>query len=336
MIRVLVDVDLSEDTLSELRAMPGVQLDLANPIQETARPLPAEQLSPVQVLFCTFPPTNTDDLRSLEWVQLASVGYEQLLPWNLPGRGIRATNAQGVFDVPIGEWCLSMMINMTRDLGGMFRNQQQAVWDRDQRFQTEIRGRNVGFWGFGGLARETARLAKAFGMTVHVLTRGAGNQRENVYCVPGTGDPTGTLPDRVFGPKQRIEFLGGLDFLVLAMPLTPSTRAVVGAEELRALPAHAILLNPARGPLVDEQALLTALREGWFAGAALDTHHHYPLPPDHPLWALPNVIVTPHISGSSMGTFFRERVGEICRINLRRFIEHEPLLNEIPSDELCA
>lgn len=334
MKRVLIDVDLTAATLAQLRATPGVEIDLARPIEEEPRPLPAEQLRDVQALFCSYPPTNAEDLQSLQWVQLASVGFEQLLPWNLPARGVRATNAQGVFDVPIGEWCMAMMINMARDLSGMFRNQQQRVWDRDPRFQTEIRGRTVGFWGYGGLARETARLAQAAGLKVHALARGKLKTRDNVYCVPDTGDPDGVLPDRIFRPDQRQEFLGGLDFLVLALPLTPSTRGIVGAEELRALSPRAILLNPARGPLVDEKALVTALGEGWFAGAALDTHHHYPLPADHAFWSLPNVIVTPHISGSNMSPFFRDRVGEICQINLQRFVQGEPLLNEIAADQL--
>lgn len=333
-MRVLVDVQLSAETLAELRAMEGAAIELTDPIEEEPRPLPEEKLRDVQALFCSYPPTNAEALESLQWVQVASAGFEQLLSWNFPARGVRASNAQGVFDVPIGEWCISMMVNMARDLGGMIGNQRQGTWDRDARFQTEIRGRTVGFWGYGGLARETARLAKALGLKVHVLARRPIQSRDNIYCEPGTGDPDGVLPDRVFGTEDRQEFLGGLDFLVLAIPLTSSTREIVGAEELRALPRHAILLNPARGPLIAENALLTALREKWFAGAALDAHHHYPLPVDHPLWSLPNVIVTPHISGSSLSTFFQQRIGEICRINLQRRLRGDPLLNEIPPNQL--
>ena len=156
MIRVLVDVSLTEASLQQLRSIPGVHIEQPDSIEEESRPLPTEQLQNVQALFCSYPPTNYEDLRALQWVQLASVGFEQLFPLNLPGRGIRATNAQGVFDVPIAEWCLAMMINMARDLRGMILNQQQGVWDRDRRFQAEIRGRTVGFWGYGGLARATA------------------------------------------------------------------------------------------------------------------------------------------------------------------------------------
>lgn len=336
MKRVLVDVDLSDATLADLRSIAGVEIATVDPDDEAPRPLPAEQLRDVHALCCTYPPTNDADLKALEWVQLASVGFEQLNPLNLPARGVRASNAQGVFDVPIGEWCIAMMVSLARDLPAMFRHQLQETWDRDARFQTEIRGRTVGFWGYGGLARETARLAKAMGLHVHALTRRPVQPRDNVYLVPGAGDPEGLLPDRIFSPSERHDFLAGLDFLVMAMPLTPATRGIVGAAELHALPAHAILLNPARGPLIDEHDLLLALSERWFAGAALDTHHHYPLPSGHPLWSLENVVITPHISGSSLSPRFRDRVGEICRLNLERFVKGEPLLNEIPSDQLAG
>ena len=110
-------------------------------------------------------------MRALRLVQIASAGYTQLVGIGLPARGIRACNALGVFDVPIAEWNIAMMVNLLRDLRGMIRNQEHGVWDRDRRFQRELRGLTVGFWGYGGIARETARLAKALGMHVHVLTR---------------------------------------------------------------------------------------------------------------------------------------------------------------------
>src|SRR5690606_28203068 len=142
------------------------------------------------------------------------------------------------------------------------------------RFANEIRGHVVGLWGYGGIGRETARLAKALGMTVHVLARGGLRSRENFYRVQGTGDPEGTLPDRLFTASEELEFLAGLDFLILAMPLTPANKGRIGERELRALKPTAFLLNPARGPLVQEAALLRALTEEWIAGAALDTHYH--------------------------------------------------------------
>jgi len=140
----------------------------------------------------------------------------------------------------------------------------------------------------------------------------------DVYCVPGTGDPEGGLPDRVYLEDEKMEFLSNLDFLVFALPLTQSTEGIVGEQELRAMPRTACVLNPARGPIIQQAALLQALREGWIAGAALDTHYEYPMPPDHPLWQMPNVIMTPHISGSSLSQFFVRRNWDIFLGNLDR------------------
>lgn len=287
-------------------------------------------------LFCSTLPENIDQFTNLRWVQIDSAGFSQLIPANLPQRGIVATNAAGVFDVPIGEWCLSMMVALARDLPGMLSNQRNAVWDRDARFQKEIRGGTVGFWGYGGLAREAARLSRACGLKVHVLARGSLRKREDVFVLPGTGDPDGTLPDRVFPAAEWKEFLGGLDFLVMALPLTDATRGICGEQHLRALPDSAFLLNPARGPLIEESALVQALREGWFAGAALDTHYAYPLHPSHPLWKMPNVILTPHISGSTGSPGFGGRIREILSRNLERFVENRPLLNRIPEGDLST
>jgi phosphoglycerate dehydrogenase-like enzyme len=230
-----------------------------------------------------------------------------------------------------------MMVNLARDLRQMVRNQEQGTWDRAARVQREVRGMTVGLWGYGGLARETARLAKQMGLRVHVLTRnGRVEPRRLVYTVPGTGDPDGTLPDRVFRAGEELAFLAGLDFLVLALPLTKATEGLIGDRELRALPRSAYLLNPARGPIVQLDALLRALREGWIAGAALDTHYQYPTPPDHPLWHLPNVVMTPHIAGSSLSPRFKARLWDIFTINAHRFVRGEPLLNALTPEELAG
>jgi phosphoglycerate dehydrogenase-like enzyme len=257
-----------------------------------------------------------------------------MLPLKLADRGIRLTNNLGNFDVPIAEWNIAMMINLARDLRGMVRNQEQGVWDRGKRFQHEIRGSVVGLWGYGGIGRETARLAKAMGLTVHVLTRSEIKERGDKYRVPGTSDPEGVLPDKVFTLDQKDEFLRSLDFLILSMPQTKLTTGIVGEHELKSLPRHCFVLNPARGPLIQEQALLRALREGWIAGAALDTHYHYPMPPDHPLWKFPNVIMTPHISGSNESPHFLERLWDLFVQNVERYQAGKPLLNEVTPEQL--
>ncbi|MBL9199649.1 MAG: D-2-hydroxyacid dehydrogenase [Opitutaceae bacterium] len=335
-MNLLIDVPLDAAGLARMRDAGAHTIDVIEPPAETKREIETARLARAEVLFCTFPPTNLADARALRWVQVASAGYTQLVGLGLAERGIRATNALGCFDVPIAEWCVAMMVNLLRDMRQLIRNQDAAVWDRGAVFQRELRGMTAGIWGYGGIGRETARLARALGLRVHVLTRHGARPRGQAYGVPGTGDPAGTLPDRVFTAGQEIEFLGGLDFLVVALPLTKSTDGLIGERELQALPRAAYVLNPARGAIIREVALLRALREGWIAGAALDTHYKYPLPPGHPLWRMPNVILTPHISGSSLSPRFRERLWDIFAQNLLRLGRGEPLLNELTPAQLAG
>jgi phosphoglycerate dehydrogenase-like enzyme len=290
-----------------------------------------------EVLFCDAPSADFAQMDSVEFIQLGSVGYTQLQGLDLAGRGVRVSNARGVFDVPIAEWNIAMMINLVRDMRGLIRNQESGTWDRDARFQKEIRGSVVGIWGYGGIGRETARMGKLLGLKIHAMTRSHPQPvGPEIYRVPGTGDPEATLPDRFFTPDQTEEFLSGLDFLILAMPLHPENEGLIGEAELEALPKEAFLLNPARGPLVGETALFKALDCGQIAGAALDTHYQYPMPADHPLWKFPNVIMTPHISGSSGSPHYLSRVWDIFSQNLKRLEGGEPLLNELTEKEVLA
>jgi phosphoglycerate dehydrogenase-like enzyme len=288
------------------------------------------------VLLCEIPPANVAAMASLEWIQLGSAGYEQLGGLSLRARGVRVTNASGANDVPIAEWCLAMMIMFERDLRGMLKNQWALRWDRSARFQSELRGRRVGIIGYGNIGREVGRVCRCLGLEVWAMDRMPIGPRPERFTPSGTGDPDGALPHRKFTTDQMVSFLPSLDYLILAMPLTFDTRGIIGKRELRLLPSRAVLLNPARGPLVDEAALLAALREGWIAGAALDAHYRYPLPPEHPLWSMPNVILTPHISGSSAGREFLPRVWDLFAENLARYLDGRPLLNELSADELAS
>ena len=333
-MNVLIDMPVYEPAVSTLQKMEGLRLQFVEEPLEKSRALPDSLIENSQVLFCTFPPENLSTMAGLKLIQISSAGYKQLIGLNLDKNNIRACNALGVFDIPIAEWTIAMMVNLSRDLRSLIRNQDHRVRDRSARFQHEIRGSVLGIWGYGGIGRETARQAKALGLQVHVLTRNGVRVRENIYCVPGTGDPEGLLPDRVYAYHEKEEFLNGIDFLQMAIPQTSHTEGIVGEAELKMLRPHAFVLNPARGPLIQEQPLIRALQEGWIAGAALDTHYQYPLPANHPLWSMQNVILTPHISGSSSSPKFLERVWDIMVQNITRLINKQNLLNELSDADL--
>ncbi len=333
MKHILIDVPIAEEAVLRLREIPGVDVELL-PAAPKFRPLPASQLRGVHIYLSKLPPTNFEDLTSLELLQLATVGYEHLRHLGLAGRRYAICNARGVFDTAIAEWNLAMMINLARDLRGMIRNQSASQWIKEECFTGEIRGATVGLWGYGGIGRETARLAKAFGMIVHVMTRTPVGPRGDNYAPTGTGDPDGSLPDRRFTSGMEREFLSGLDYLVLALPRTRHTDGMIGEELLRMLRPSAFVLNPARGALIQEQALVDALQRGWIAGAALDTHHVEPLPSDSPVWKFPNVIVTPHVSGADITPQFPARIGDLFVQNVRRILAGQPLLNQLSEAEL--
>jgi phosphoglycerate dehydrogenase-like enzyme len=332
MVRILNTLSLDEAALRMLAALPGVSVQQF-PAEQGKWELPDELLRGPEIMLCKVPPLNFKSMTDLRVLQLGTVGYEHLRHLGLAEAPLRVCNARGIYDTAIAEWNLAMMINLTRDLRSMIRFQEQAHWERAPRFQLEIRGRVMGLWGYGGIGRETARLAKAFGLTVHVQTRKGVGPRPQAYAQPGTGDPEGVLPDRVFVAGQEREFLASLDFLVLALPHTQQSNGMVGEAELKALPRSAYVLNPARGKIIQEQALLKALTEGWIAGAALDTHFAFPLPAEHPLWKIPNVILTPHISGADKSQYFPARIAELFVRNVRRYQAGEPLLNELTAAE---
>lgn len=333
-MNILIDLPVHQPMLQAIRALPGVNVKLVDPPEEFPRVLPTELIADCDALLCTFPPENHKEMTRLRYLQISSAGYKQLVAQGLPERHIRSCNALGVFDVPIAEWNMAMMVNLARDMRSLMHNQDNGIWDRSKRFQHEIRGSVVGIWGYGGIGRETARLAKVMGMKVYVMSREGIKSRENIYCVEGTGDAGGIFPDKVFLKEEKEAFLSAVDFLIIAMPQTETNQGIIDEAELKMLKKSAFLLNPARGPLVEEQALINALQNNLIAGAALDTHYYYPMPADHPLWKMPNVILTPHISGSSSSPRFLERVYDIFFQNLQRLSNGEPLLNELNASDL--
>jgi phosphoglycerate dehydrogenase-like enzyme len=214
-------------------------------------------------------------MRSLELIQIASAGYSQLIHLGLGGKGIRACNALGNFDVPIAEWNLAMMVNLARNLRGMIRNQESGVWNRSAVFQKEIRGSVLGIWGYGGIGRET-RLAKALGLQVHVMTR-AGVTRLMLTNSRALAMRKAFCLTRIFQTGQG-EFLSGWT----AWCCHAAHQTNEGVSENCAPASDSFPAEPGRGPLVQGRRL-TALREGWIARAALDTHYAYHHSA-HPLW----------------------------------------------------
>ena len=334
-LNILVAKEVFPPGLARARELAGDGLvDCITPFARDTI-LPKAQIAGRTVLFADFAPGNLSEMARLEWFQLGSAGYEQLQGLPLREMGVRVTIGSGVNDIPIAEWCVQMMLMFERDMLGLLENQRERVWDRSARFQSELWGRRVGILGYGNIGRHVARLCHCLGLEIWAMNRAREcaprpiGPRAHRFTVAGTGDPEGALPERTFTPDQMADFLPHLDYLILTLPLTPATRGILGERELRLMRPSAFLLNPSRGPLVEEFALLRALQEGWIAGAALDAHYQYPLPPEHLLWGLPNVILTPHVSGSSASRYYLARLWELFTCNLERYLGSQSLLNEL-------
>lgn len=285
-------------------------------------------------LFSDTLPTNHQQMTDLQWLQLGSAGYAQVSRKGLTDRGITVTNASGVNDIPIAEWCVLTMLSLQRGFPQIIDNQRTRTYQRQALFQRELRGSTLGIIGYGGIGRELARLTKAMGLRIWAMNRTAIGPTPNRFTPADTGDPQGVLPDRTFNFGDWAAFLPHLDHLAVTVALNHSTSRMLGAQELRLLPRHTYLLNPARAHLVDEEALRTALYTGALGGAALDSHYREPLTNGDPTWDLPHTIITPHISGSTLSPHYWTRVWELLKENIHRFRVGLPLLNVVPAPDL--
>ena len=248
----------------------------------------------------------------LRWVHTFGAGVDQLvaLPGVRDGR-IVLTRTVGVFS-PIPEHVLALALAFSRRLHVAIRTQIAHRWDRPAAIGGELQGQVMGILGLGQIGQALAFRAALLGMRVIGIKR--------------TPEPVPHV-ERVLPPDRIDEVLRDADVVVVLLPLTPSTRGLIGEREFRLMKATAVLINVARGPIVQEAALLNALRGGWIAGAGLDVFDQEPLPPAHPFYELEQVILTPHVSATSPRVF--DRMAAVFAENLRRYIAGEPLLHVV-------
>ncbi|MDI3317146.1 MAG: D-2-hydroxyacid dehydrogenase [Bacillota bacterium] len=255
-------------------------------------------------------------LPRLAWVHAASAGVDRLVePLReaaRAGRRILLTNASGTNAVPIAEHVILAVLALARGLPEYVRQQEARLWRPHE--AREVQGATLVIAGYGSIGREVARRARGLGMRVLGLRRRPGPVE--------TGDG---WADEVGGPESARAFFAQADYLLLSLPRTPETEHYLDAEKIGWLPQRAVVINVGRGALVDEAALVEALRSGRIAGAALDVFEREPLPPESPLWGDPRVLVTPHVAWSSPET--PRRGAELFAANLRRYLAGQPLCN---------
>ena len=257
----------------------------------------------------------------LRWLALASAGADTALRDGLvrPSGNPIVTTANGVHTYSISEFVLSAMLLWARHWPALFEIQREGTFPPVARRQglsgTELYGQTVGIIGLGAIGRQVARVTRALGMRVVAMRRAS---------TPDGSDPD---VDVLLAPNQLETLLAESDFVVLSAPSTPETYHLIDATTLRQMKPSAVLVNIARGDLVNEADLLAALQSGVIAGAALDVFEVEPLPDSSPLWAAPNVILSPHIAG--MSTSYSRRLTDLLLDNLARFRAGEPLRNVV-------
>lgn len=247
----------------------------------------------------------------LRWYHSSGAGVERMVASGLLDHGFVVTNSSGLAAGQIAEWVLGTMLMLAHEFPQSLRDQAAHHWNF--RWTSELAGKTCGIAGLGAIGRAVAQRAMAFEMRIIASRRTA---------PPGASDPD---CDELLPFEAIDELAARSDYLVLAVPLTPETRHLIGARQLRKMKRTACILNVARGAVIDQPALVKALETGRIAGAALDVFDPEPLPADSPLWDMPNVIVTPHIAGTVTG--YLDRAALAFAANLRRHLAGEPLEN---------
>ncbi len=258
-------------------------------------------------------------LTRLRWVQSPAVGVGKLMFPEMLASPVVLTSARGIRARSIAEHVLAVTLALARRFPAAFRAQREHRWAQEELEGADVdvrtlQGQRMGIIGLGAIGLEVAKIAAAFGFRVTAIRR-------------RTGEPVPPNVEAVWTPDRLHDLLASSDVVVLAAPHTPDTKRMIGPREIDLVKRGAFLVNVARGKLVDDDALVAALRDGRVGGAALDVFSEEPLDPASPYWDMDNVIVTPHTSGA-LRDYWTPLVALFSE-NLRRFEKGEPLLNVV-------
>ena len=313
-MKVLISFDLPDVFVEKIRSVSLIVEVVQSEDKEEALRL----VEDADILFAGF---FSKELflaaRKLKWIQAWGAGVDGfLLPEVVKSRVI-VTNAGGVHPTPISEHVIGLMLCFCRKLQFFIRNQMERKWERFESWAPteqieELTGKTVGIVGLGRIGTEIARKAKCLGMRVIATKR-------------DTSRTTSGVVDRLVHPADLNQLLSESDFVVLSLPLTEETEGMIGEAQLKSMKRTGYLINVSRGKIVREDKLIEALKQGWIAGAGLDTFENEPLPENSELWGFRNVIITPHVAG--LTPYYMERLTSIFCENLGRFIRKQPLMN---------
>lgn len=327
-IEVLVTVPFTEHENQLLREVsPRLRIN-AQPAREPGD-ISKETWARTEVLYTDQVLPAPEQVPALRWLQFhwSGIDFAADLPL-LKKPDLMVTTLSGAAAPQMAEFALTMILALGHRMSELTAHQARGEWPRErwERFRPiELRTSTLAIVGYGSIGREVARLARAFGATILAAKRDVMHPEDTGYMIPGLGDPGGDLFHRLYPYQAVRSMMKEADFVIVAAPLTSETRGMIGAQELAAMKPSAFLINMARGGVVDQGALLTALQERRIAGAAMDVFNEEPLPANSPFWKLPNVIVSPHIGG--MSAHYNARAIDLFTENLKQYLSGAPLLN---------
>jgi phosphoglycerate dehydrogenase-like enzyme len=333
-IEVLITVPFSDQEIQSLHEI-SPRLRITTTSNREARDISNEIWGRTEVLYTDRVLPSPEQAPALRWVQFHFAGIDFAVENPLLHKpNLMATTLSGAASPQMAEYALTMLLALGHRLPELAAFQSRSEWARDrwERFRPlELRSSTVGIVGYGSVGREIARLLRAFGATVLATKRDVMHPEDSGYTIPGLGDPSGDLFHRLYPHQAVRSMMKECDFVVVVTPLTPETRGLIGAAELAVMKPSAFLISMARGGVVDQAALVTALQEKRLAGAAMDVFSEEPLPQNSPLWKMPNVIISPHIGGLS--SLYNHRAVDLFVENLKRYLTGAPLLNRFDSQK---
>lgn len=327
-IEILITMPFPENLVNQLRDVsPRLQITVRK--ARKAEEIPAEIWAKTQVLYTNYVLPAPEQAPELRWIQFHWAGIDHAIDDPILRQpDVVATTLSGAAASQMAEYIVMMFLALGHRLPDLTAHQRHSEWPRDrwERFSPqELRGSIVGIVGYGSIGRQVARLLQPFKAIVLATKRNAMNPKDTGYSPEGQGDPEGDFVRRLYPAEALHSMLKECDFVAVTVPKTPETEGLIKAEELAVLKPTAFLVDVSRGGIVDHSDLIPALRDRKIGGAALDVYPEEPLPQDSPLWKLPNVILTPHISGVT--THYDERAVELFAENLHRYLAGLPLYN---------
>ena len=329
-VNILITLPFPENLVSSLKNI-SPKLDIT--VSKATKPedIPGDLWERTEILYTNYVVPAADQAPRLRWIQFHWAGVEHILDNPiLKKTGLVATTLSGASASQMAEYILTMLLALGHQMPEIVANQKRRGWpsDRWEKFRPlELRHSTVGIVGYGSIGRQVARLLNSFGATVLATKRDAMHPEDHGYSPEGMGDPTGDYVHRIYPMEALISMLNECDYVVVSLPKTPLTENSISNEAISAMKSTAYLVDISRGGIVDHEVLIPALKERRIAGAALDVFPEEPLSEDSPLWELPNVIITTHISGVT--AYYDERAVELFASNLEHYLANQPLLNQI-------